>query len=102
MKILFTLFFSSLALAVAIKPEPLKTRIEKVTSFEWDGKNYIIHLSDVYKPVVLTEDSTIRPCLENAIKSNLEVLVEINPEVPSIESCKLYSRGMPVPQTLPQ
>lgn len=66
----------------------------EVKDLKWDGENYLVTLGTFQKQIKISGNNVNVPCLENASKSNMKVLLEIDSDIPMVKSCKLYSPGL--------
>lgn len=71
-----------------------KKSVDKVKDLKWDGESYKVTLSNFQRPIVISGKNANVPCLENASKSNMQVLLVIDSDIPMIKSCKLYTPGL--------
>lgn len=78
--------------AQAMRPE-MKV-VGKVNRLSWDGENYKVSINTFQTPIIISGANELVPCLENAQKSEMEVLVVIDSDIPMIKSCKLYTPGL--------
>lgn len=91
MRWILLLLFSITAFATSTKPI-----VDKIEKMIWDGKDYTITFINFPKKVVISGSNQVVPCLENAVKSEMEVLITIDSDIPMVKSCKLYSSSAPV------
>ena len=68
--------------------------VDKVKALKWEGDSYLVTLSNFQRPIKISGANANVPCLENASKSEMQVLVEIDSDIPMVKSCKLYSPGL--------
>lgn len=68
--------------------------VDKVKDLKWVGDSYIVSLSNFQRDIKISGNNANVPCLENASKSNMEVLLVIDSDIPMVKSCKLYSPGL--------
>lgn len=88
----FMLFFLICSQAFAADPT---TRVRgKISNMSWNGESYKVSLNNFQTPITISGNNELVPCLENAQKSNMEVLVTIDSDIPMIKSCKLYTPGL--------
>lgn len=76
--------------------------VDKVKALKWDGENYLLTLGNFQRQIKISGANANVPCLENASKSNMEVLLEIDSDIPMIKSCKLYTPGLIAPSATMQ
>lgn len=76
-----------------------KTMTDKINSMKWDGESYTVQLNTFQKPIKISGKNAVIPCLENAQRSEMEVLVIIDSDIPMIKSCKLFSQSQPATKT---
>jgi len=72
-----------------------RTFIDKIQLWEFEDGKYEMMLGQIEKRFEVPVDSHVTPCLENAFKAQMEVLVTVDLEVPKVISCKVYSQGFP-------
>ena len=90
MKWLFLLTLLSQAYAQA----PQSKTVDQINGLNWDGSSYKVELNNFQKPIVISGSNEVVPCLENAYKSKMQVLLEIDSDIPMIKSCALYTPGL--------
>ena len=90
MKFLFLLTLMSQAFAQA----PQSKTVDQINSLNWDGSGYKVQLNNFQRPIVISGSNELVPCLENAYKSKMKVLVEIDSDIPMIKYCALYTPGL--------
>jgi len=95
MKWLFLLALMSQAYAQA----PQTKTVDQVNSLNWDGSGYKVQLNNFQRLIVISRSNELVPCLENAYKSQMKVLIEIDSDIPMIKSCALYTEGL-IKQTM--
>jgi hypothetical protein len=88
-------FFLGL-LSISAFAKPIGPQVDKIKKMVWDGENYTITFTNYEKKIVISDKNQTVPCLENAVKSDMEVLIEIDSDIPIITTCKLYSSSAPV------
>lgn len=71
-----------------------KKSVDKIKDLKWDGESYRVSLTNFQRPITISGTNANIPCLENASKSEMHVLVEIDSDIPMIKSCKLYTPGL--------
>lgn len=72
-----------------------RTFIDKIQRWEFEDGKYEMVLGQFQSRVEVPADSHVAPCLENAFKAQMEVLITVDPKVPKVISCKVYSQGFP-------
>lgn len=90
----------SLIFVLPATAAPEKQMQDKINSMKWDGESYTVHLNTFQKPIKISGNNSVVPCLENAQRSGMEVLITIDSDIPMIKSCKLYSQSQPATKTL--
>ena len=90
MKWLFILTLMSQAYAQT----PQTKTVDQINSLNWDGSGYKVGLNNFQRAIVISGSNEVVPCLENAYKSQMQVLVEIDSDIPMIKSCALYTPGL--------
>jgi len=70
--------------------------VDKIKKMEWDGESYNVTFNNYQKEILISGKNQVVPCLENAVKSQMEILITIDSDIPIIESCKLYAGTAPV------
>jgi hypothetical protein len=88
------LLASIIALMSLISFAHVTRGVDKVKGLKWEGDSYLLTLGNFQRPIKISGDNANVPCLENASKSNMQVLLEIDSDIPMIKSCKLYSAGL--------
>ncbi len=91
----FILFFMILTIFAAGKTK-LKTIVDRIEKIEWKEKEAIITLDVFEKPITISKENHLLPCLQNAQLSSMSVLLTLDPDVPMITECSLYSDSFPV------
>ncbi len=91
MKWMLLIFFSYSAFG-----KPTGPLVDRIKHMKWDGESYTLTLTNYYKPITISEKNPVVPCLENAVKSNMEILITVDSDIPMISSCKLYSGSAPM------
>lgn len=76
--------------------------VDKVKALKWDGESYRVTLTNFQREIKISGKNAMVPCLENAFKSNMEVLLVIDSDIPIVKSCKLYSPGLIKKEDLPK
>lgn len=71
-----------------------KKSVDKIKDLKWDGDSYRVSLTNFQRPIKISGENANIPCLENASKSEMQILVEIDTDIPIIKSCKLYTPGL--------
>jgi hypothetical protein len=72
-----------------------RTFISKIERWQYEKGKYEMILSQSQTRFEVPADSHVRPCLDNAYKAQMEVLVTVDPAAPKVISCKVYSQGLP-------
>lgn len=88
-------FFLGL-LSISAFAKPAGPMVDKIKKMYWDGENYTITFTNFEKKIVISEKNQVVPCLENAVKADMEVLIVVDTDIPIVKSCKLYSSSAPV------
>jgi hypothetical protein len=65
--------------------------IDRIESMKIKNKGYVINLQHYEKPIFVAYSSEVTACLENANKSDMEVVLKLNAQGTEITSCKLYT-----------
>jgi hypothetical protein len=75
--------------------------VTKVKTIDYRHGNLVFGLQHFEHKIIVPTQHPIAPCLENAIKSNMEVQLQVDIAMPTpvIKSCRLYSGSLP--STLP-
>lgn len=68
--------------------------VDEVKRLDWDGSKYKVHLSNFQKEITISGRNEVIPCLENAQKSNMKVLITVDADIPMIKECALYTPGV--------
>lgn len=73
---------------------------DRINSMNWDGDSYTVHFNTFQKPIKISGSNAVIPCLMNAKRSSMDVLVTIDSDIPMVKSCKLYSQSQPATKTI--
>ena len=57
----------------------------------WDGENYTITLTNYEKTIVISDKNQVVPCLENAMKPEMDFLGGTGSDIPMVTYSKLCS-----------
>lgn len=95
--------FATIIALMSLTGQAQVTRgVDKVKALRWDGENYLVTLGNFQRQIKISGANANVPCLENASKSDMKVLVEIDSDIPMIKSCKLYTPGLIAPSATMQ
>jgi hypothetical protein len=72
-----------------------RTAIERIQSWHYEKGEYEMLLGSFPTVIKVPADSRVAPCLENAYKAEMEVLITFDPSIPKVITCKVYSQGFP-------
>lgn len=90
MRLILIMLVSLSAHAAVTQPS-----VDKIKSMLWDGEKYTLKFTNYEKEIKISDKNQVVPCLENAVKGNMEVLITIDSDIPMVKSCKLYSASLP-------